>query len=157
MKRIKLRGKILAFVLVDDADFDYLDQFKWHYHDGYARRTAYSKVKKCHTIIMHREIMNAPKEKMVDHKNSNRLDNRRANLRLCSLQENLRNMSARRNKHGYKGVYSNSGKFMAQLRIDRKLVYLGNYNTKEEAALAYNLGAVKYFGEFANLNEVSGG
>jgi len=75
MKRIKLTQEKVA--LVDDADFEFLNQWKWFYHQtGYA--------KSCHRY-MHRLINKTPKGFHTDHINRNKLDNRKSNLRYCML------------------------------------------------------------------------
>ena len=105
MKRIPLtQGK---FALVDDEDFEALSQFKWrakHCPDGrrpeksskwYACRTEIRKrgpkAGKKKEVYMHRFLMDAPRGKVVDHLNGDGLDNRRANLRICTQKENLAN------------------------------------------------------------------
>ena len=84
-----------AAALVDDEDFDWLNQWKWHLGaGGYASRREWNAVeKRTRGVLMHRLILNAPPPigYVVDHINRNRLDNRRANLRLSTFQENARN------------------------------------------------------------------
>jgi hypothetical protein len=162
MKKIKLTQD--KWALVDDEDYDRLNEHKWYADkDGndkfYVKRNG-NKQKK---IRMHREITNAPKGKVVDHINGNPLDNRKENLRVCSQQENCMNRRHRTdNKSGYKGVrYMKKTKgminelskpWMAQIKFNQKVIYLGMYKTKEEAARAYDQKAVELFGEFAQLN-----
>lgn len=93
--------------------------------------------------------------KMTDHKNGNGLDNRRENLRECTISQNMRNT---RTSIGLtaKGVErAPSGKFRARIYVNKKRLHLGLFETEEEAARAYNEGALKYFGEFACLNVIS--
>ena len=104
---------------------------------------------------MHRIILNAPKGTMVDHINGNGLDNRKENLRLCTTRENNANQKKNRNNSsGYKGVAkaSNCSKWRAYIRVDGVQRHLGNHNTPEEAARAYDAAAKKHFGEYAHLN-----
>lgn len=79
------------------------------------------------------------------------MDNRKVNLRLCSPKENSRNLSlAKNNKTGVTGVRKTKyGKWNARITVDRKEIYLGNYDTLEEAAKARKEAEKKYFGEFA--------
>ena len=168
MKKIDISTKTFpnTFVLVDDEDFEYLNQFKWHCDNGYAHRRNYLKDKngnfdktKYEDIYMHNLIMNCPEGKTVAHKNFNGLDNRKSNLRIGSWTQNMQH--TRSNKNGFKGVFfSNAGKrikrWMAQITINKKSIYLGRYKTKEEAALAYNQAARQHFGEFAYLNQIGG-
>src|ERR1044071_1696611 len=74
------------FALVDDSDFERIRQYKWYYNDGYA--ITYHKGKR---IRMHRLIMNAPDGVDVDHRDTNKLNNQKSNLRLCTTTQNNRN------------------------------------------------------------------
>lgn len=162
MKNIELtKGK---FAIVDDKDFDFLNQWKWHCSShGYACRVE-KETGKSHAdrysknISMHRLLTDTPKGMDTDHINGNKLDNRRNNLRVCTRSQNLSNRpSTILNKSGFKGVSPHKGKYEAGLRKDGKRVYLGIYNTPKEAALAYNDKAKELFGNFAYLNVIEGG
>jgi hypothetical protein len=161
MKEIELtKGK---FAIVDDKDFDFLNQWKWHYSTGgYACRVE-KETGKSHeerlskNIIMHRLLVDTPREMDTDHINGNKLDNRRENLRVCTRSQNLANRPATViNKSGFKGVVPHKGKYEAGIRKEGKRIYLGIYNTPQEAALAYNDAAPRYFGEFSYLNIIGG-
>lgn len=86
----------------------------------------------------------------IDHINGIRDDNRWANLRPASRAENLRNMKAKPNKTGLKGVYFNAGKYAASIRLNYKKYYLGRYDSPEEAHAAYVAAAQRLHGKFAN-------
>ena len=108
------------------------------------------------TILLHRVIMNPPPGYVVDHKNHNTLDNRKANLRVCTPLENARNVRQHKNSAcKYKGVYK-SGKYSwaAQIRAteDAKTIHIATCPSPEEAALAYDAEAIKRHGEFAYIN-----
>lgn len=76
---------------------------------------------------------------VLDHINRVRDDNRLDNLREVTESDNLHNMSTpKRNSSGIKGVSMQSGRWCARIMINRKEVHLGRYDTKEEAAEAYN-------------------
>lgn len=88
-------------VLFDKEDSELVSQYKWHVNDkGYAIWRGIKDGKK-QTIRMHRLIMNTPEGMDTDHINHNRLDNRRANLRICTRQENLLNSAQRLWAKGY--------------------------------------------------------
>ena len=111
--------------------------------------------KKRKIIYLHRLIMGARPYQEVDHVNRNPLDNRCCNLRFCTKKQNGSNRGKNKNnKHQYKGTWfcETVGRWRAAITVDYKLIHLGYFNTKEEAALAYNIAAQKYFGEFACLN-----
>ena len=158
MKQIPLsQGK---FALVDDDDYERIIQIgRWCVARRYAVRVekkGYRKQKQ-HTVYMHRIILNAQKGTQIDHVNGNGLDNRKCNLRICTPLENSRNKGvSKNNKSGFKGVswFKLNGKWRAYIDVDGKKVYLGFFNCSIKAAKAYNEAAVKYFGEFARLNEI---
>jgi hypothetical protein len=91
----------------------------------------------------------------IDHKNNIRNDNKWENLRLATKSQNLMNTGVyKSNTVGYKGVHKrkNWNKWRARIIVNGKRLHLGDFNTPEEAALAYNEAAIKYHKEFANLN-----
>lgn len=146
MLKIKLTQN--HYAIVDDEDYEWLSRHKWYYFNGCAARQSN------HHIYMSREIVKAPKGLEVDHKNGDRLDNRKANLRICEKAENLRNRTVKQknNTSGYKGVFCMGSKWISQIRYKSKLIYLGVFNSPIIAARAYDKAALLYFGEFARLN-----
>lgn len=147
--------------LVDDSDFDYLNQFKWYIfksrHFVYAIRMDYNReTKKSKIIFMHREIMGLLDSKkrsvFVDHEDHNTLNNQRYNLRNSSNAQNQMNKIPR-GKSKYLGVWYNRGSIVSKIRINKKQVTVGQgFKTEEDAARAYDEMAKKHHGEFANLN-----
>lgn len=92
---------------------------------------------------------------LVDHVDLNKLNNRRANLRQCSHSLNHGNAPLRSdNTSGFKGVSRDKKKWCASIMVNQRHLHIGNFNTPEEAAHAYNAAARRHFGEFARLNEV---
>lgn len=148
--RVKITDK--DYVLIDDEDLHLISGIKWYVSsEGYAC----NKSKKI--VYMHRLIMNASKGQFVDHKNCNRLDNRRENLRIATKKQNQAyKPSAHKNKTSqYKGVYkSNTGKWTAQCVVNNKNKNLGIFKTEKDAAEAYNKAALAEWGEFAWLNKL---
>ena len=155
MKEIILtQGKV---ALVDDEDFERLSQFKWcasrEKKHWYATRNVIVPNGKRGKIRMHREIMSAPKDVQVDHRNNAGLDNCKENLRLATNQQNgfNRNDCNKNNSLGIKGVSWNRNvkKFRATISVNGKDIHLGYFNVLGDADSAYRIAEVKYFGEFA--------
>lgn len=156
MKQIPLtQGQ---FAIVDDADFAELSKYKWYAkhepHTWYAMRDTGSRTHKIR-IRMHRYLLGAASCQDVDHINSNGLDNRKINLRLCTRSENIRNARKRTNCSSlYKGVHwhKTGCKWQSKIYVNGSSISLGLYEYEQEAAKAYDSAAIKYFGEFANIN-----
>jgi hypothetical protein len=152
MKEIKLtQGKV---ALVDDEDYEYLNQFKWYAHKKpctfYAERSVGNR--KNRTLVrMHRVIMNTHDNMQVDHIDHNGLNNQKCNLRNCTASQNRMNKRPF-GKSIYKGVGFNEGLIQARIRINNKQIHLGYFKSEELAAKSYDIAAKKYHGEFANLN-----
>jgi len=88
--------------------------------------------------------------KQLDHKNTNKMDNRIENLREATSSQNGANQRLNvRNTSGVKGVHFRHGHPYATIRVEGRTIWLGDFNTVAEAAEAYRLAAIKYFGEFA--------
>lgn len=158
MKKLSIRNTD-KYALVDDDVFETLSKYKWYLRNGkYAVRHTYGKNNKM--VLLHREIMKIDNDLQIDHINGDGLDNRKVNLRACSVSENGFNRGkAKHNTSGFKGVFRNKRKkkgesWLAQITIKKQQIYLGFFNRKEDAAKAYNMAALKYQGSFAQLNKV---
>lgn len=155
MKEIKLtQGKV---ALVDDADFDWLNQWKWYAF--FSRGNWYAARGHCENGIqrirfMHNLILNCPKLK-ADHKDGNGLNNQRYNLRTATHLQNSWNSGVQRNnRSGFIGVCwcNRTGAWLAQIGYLGHRKHLGYFSSPVRAALARDAAAIKYFGEFARLN-----
>jgi len=142
-------------VLIDSEHFEAISQFRWTItkkrrgvKTAYVVRCTYPEGK---MIQLHRAIIAAKPGQIVDHKNMNGLDNRKANIRLCSYSEN--NMNTRRrkdNKSGYKCVHLHSpGRWRSRIKKDGRLLDLGLFDSPEAAAKAYRAAVSEFHGQFA--------
>lgn len=163
MKEIKLTQGFVA--LVDDEDYDYLNQWKWFanrdkgtgsYNAG---RNAPTVNGKRGMIRMHRQILGITDPKVHgDHINHNTLDNQRQNLRIANHSESMANRRSHKSSTSkYKGVCWSSWhkKWAVTIKENRKQKHLGYFENELEAALIYNKAAKKIYGGFAYLNKVA--
>jgi hypothetical protein len=143
------------FAIVEAADYEELNKYKWFVQESSGAYYAVCRMGK-ERVWMHRYLMNAPKDKKVDHKNNHTLDNRRENLRLASTGENNKNRRKMRGNFSskYKGVFWNEKRkrWFARINVDGKLIHIGSFKKEKEAAKAYDAAAKKYHKVFARGN-----
>ncbi len=108
---------------------------------------------KLHRIVWEMHHGEIPKGIQVDHINGNIHDNRIQNLRLASDAQNRRNCKKRSNTiFRLKGVFlTGSNRYAATIRVDKKLVYLGVFDTIGMAGVARAKAALMYHGKFARF------
>lgn len=161
MREIFVNSKVNGnkIVEVDDDDFEKLNKIRWYI------------IKACNTFYavgnynarMHRIIMglNSNNNLVIDHIDGNGLNNQKSNLRICMTRENGKNI--RVDNKGtlnsiskYKGVrwHKHNALWNARIMVDGKRIDLGGFGDEVEAAYAYNIAAIEYHGEFANLNKL---
>ena len=153
MKTIELtKGK---YVLVDDEDYDYLNQWDWYaYPHGrtfYAVREIIAKTGIKSKLRMHRVIVNAKNGEICDHRDGNGLNNQRANLRKCSHQQNTWNSRTRiNNTSGQRGVRwdKDKMKWRSVIGYKNKKIHLGYFDSQQQASDIYNRRARDLFGEY---------
>ncbi len=154
MAEIELTRGLVA--IVDDDDAVRVSAYKW-----FAMPTRHGWRAKSNTApgkYLHRFIMSVTDTTLVvDHRSGDALDNRKANLRTCTVKQNTQNQRiGRRNTTGFKGVSrsSNKGskKYRAIIDKDGKTKGLGYFDAPEEAARAYDAAARELYGEFAAVN-----
>lgn len=109
---------------------------------------------KSYSEMLHRVIMDAPRNLQVDHINHNTLDNRKENLRLCTPQENNRNLRPIKKTSAYKGVFfcKQTNKWSSAIQINGKTIRIGRFDSEEFAAQKYDSVARILHGEFSYLN-----
>ena len=137
---VQIKGRVFV---VDDEDAEYVRSFRWHLlvkrssagrEYVYARRSVMLDGRQ-QGVLLHREIAGAESRQVVDHINGDPLDNRRANLRVCTQAENARNRQIKvTNKTGCKGVRARDGKYSASVAVNGRSVHCGTFATVAEAA-----------------------
>ena len=132
-------------------DYEAIKQHTWGLRSGYMTATINKK-----NVKLHRFILGLKKNEVADHINNNTMNNRRENLRKCNNQQNHFNRSKTRGTSKYKGVHKprRGRNWAASIGYNGKTIYLGQFKDELCAAKAYNAAALKYFGDFAWLNEL---
>ena len=142
----KKYGKRKAIIDLDDIEK--CKKYKWSLKydktikNFYIHATFYN-IKK---ITLHRYIMNCPNDKVIDHINHNPLDNRKCNLKICTILENLQNK--KNNTSGYVGVsfFKRDKTWEANITVNKKKILLGRYKDINKAIQARKEAEKKYFG-----------
>ncbi len=140
------------YAIVDDADFDWLNQWRWHFNrtTGYASRRDRKGMR---TILMHRLIIGAPTGSQTDHVDGDGLNNQRHNLRICTASQNQQNRKPQAGSRSqYKGVSFYDDVYVVRIYVNEENLYLGRFTDERLAAQVYDFAATKYYGEFAALN-----
>lgn len=152
MKTIQLTRDKAA--IVDDADYDLLSLFKWSARK--IRHVWYASSKT--QGYMHRFIMglSAGQTMKIDHRDGDGLNNKRSNLRICTNQQNVWKNFRRLPPSGFRGVRLQRGRWQANIRMNGRDRYIGNFATKVEAARAYDAAVTRLRGEWAVTNVMLG-
>lgn len=154
-----------VIALVDATDMDMLAQHNWYALRSpvawYATRIVTNADGRRIALYMHRVIMSPPDGMQVDHREHYDraalvVDNRRANLRICTQGQNLMNTRPRvGGSSRKKGVSwdSSRGKWIAQITVNGKYRHLGRFDDEDDAARAYDVAAERLYGEFGRPND----
>lgn len=157
-KRIRLSNG--ETVWVDASDWDLVSKHKWYFYKG-SGSTNYAASSSSGPGFMHRLIMGLKPHDglMVDHIDSDGLNNRRSNLRVVTPALNSayqRKQNNPRKTSQYKGVSfkTDKGKWRAVMQINRKHIHLGYFSSQKEAADAYDAAATRVWGAHSITNKV---
>lgn len=145
------QGKV---AIVDDSDFDWLNQWKWCAFSNYSGGKRYAIRSASPKLLIHRLILSPPKGYESDHIDGDGLNNQRVNLRVCTTSQNQQNRINQKGISQFKGVswHKLTGKWQVRICLNGKFLHIGLFNSEIDAAKAYDSAALKYFGEFARLN-----
>lgn len=140
-------------VQIDDVDFAFINQWKWKIAgSGYAARNT-----RHGTLYMHRVLSGVcglvdQSKVEVDHKNGNKLDNRKDNLRVVTHKQNMRGFRTQRNQSGVRGVnwFERTRKWVVRIKVGEKNLNLGYYTNLGEAINARQRAELKYWGELSS-------
>lgn len=157
-------GVAVAWASCDSFHYDRIAPIAWHLDSyGYAACRVRLKCGQTWLVKMHNAIIypddlsiKPSHQLVVDHINGDRVDNRSANLRVCTRGQNLCNRGKTSlNTSGYKGVVFHQKKWKAQIGFQGRHRYIGVFDTQEEAHIAYCAKAKELHGEFFNPGAVS--
>lgn len=130
---IKLGGIRKGIALVSPEDYDKVSQYSWHQNNyGYVMACIDKKNKS-----LHRFVMNAEEDDLIDHKNNNKLDNQRGNLKFSDSSKNGLNRKIKEDKFSkHKGVFyrKNRQKYYAEIVIKGVKYFLGSFKNEVDAA-----------------------
>lgn len=146
IKLCNMQSNYVNSTFIDIEDFQRVKQHKWHLAGkGYVESRINKKLVKLHQFVTGR--------KFIDHRDQDPLNNRKNNLRRATQSQQLMNQKSH-SETGFRGVEKHNKKYAARIKAENKRYFLGTFETKKEAAIAYNKGALKYHGEFACLNNI---
>ena len=140
-----------AGIIVDDGDIEALLEHTWYVNtNGYVRSGSAG--------YMHRFLLGIEDPSVhVDHANRNPLDNRRSNLRIATVSENMANKVSYKGASQYKGVSTdpnNDEYWTAKIQFKGSGIFLGSFFNEVNAAYAYDQKAIELYGEFALTNGI---
>jgi hypothetical protein len=140
---------------VDETELSRVQEHKWFAKQDHKNKKWYvARTVDC--VYLHRFIMGAKKGEQVDHRDGNGLNNQKSNLRFCNHAQNQHNQQIKRFKKTstYKGVHRpiKWNMWVATIQVNNTTKYIGHFQKEIDAARAYDIAALKYYGEFARLN-----
>lgn len=156
-EELQLKSNIRGVeIQIDEGDLHLLEEYAWYIINKKGSIYITSRHNR-RTVYLARIIMGDDINYLVDHINGDTLDNRRENLRYCDKRTNAQNSRSRKGSTSkYKGVSWDRfrEKWRAMIKFEGRQIFIGRFDCETEAAKCYNHYAIKYFGEFARLNDV---
>lgn len=146
------RGRV---TVIDHEDYKKIKRYKWHYKDtGYAVSYSKGSAAERKQVRMHRLITKCPTRKEVDHIDGNKLNNCKENLRVCTRSQNMMNKGKpKKGSSRFKGVswHEKSGKWRARIKMNGLEMYLGIFESENEAFRVYREACLFHHKAFANI------
>ena len=162
MKIVQIQG---YSVMIDDEDYSIVQQHKWYVDSAIKRGKVYFFYNDCyckpdgqrstHHMFLHRIIMHTPTGLVTDHIDGNTLNCQKSNMRICTQDENNKNIKMpKTNTSGYKGVSWHKGhkKWRADIHVKGHQISLGIYDSPEDAYKVYCEAKKKYHGPYGRIN-----
>ena len=134
------------FTIIDKEDYDKVKNYCWHLRNGYSSN------KSGKIFNLHRLINNTPDGVFTDHKNRNKLDNRKVNLRNCTTEQNRANIVKQcNNTSGFLGVSFDHrrNKYASHITVHKKRIFLGYFGSPEVVFYVYRNKSLEVWGEFS--------
>jgi hypothetical protein len=151
------KNRPTCYAIIDADDYEKVKKYKWSFNHK-TKTVAGSAPNYKPRIYLSRLIMDVIDPQLeVDHKNHDKLDNRKENLRPCFHSQNQKNLKIlKNNTSGYKGVSwcTRANQWRARIHVNGEEIHLGLFSSKKQAARAYNRASKKYHGEFGLLNVI---
>lgn len=149
-------GELGHFAFIDEKDVDRVSPYSWNVGNGrYAQSGSFvDENGNQKWVKMHRFIVDAGDNEVVDHINGDTFDNRSSNLRKCSAEGNAKNRKKQKSPTSskFKGVHKVRSGWAARIQVNGKRMALGVFADEIEAAKAYDDAAQQYHGSFAKFN-----
>ena len=165
MKLYNQYGKEVMETIFDLKYKEEIEKYKWRLltiENPYVLCNWIDENKNSHQLYLHQAIVylsgqEVPDGYEIDHQDGDKLNCLEENLRICTQSQNQQNrVKQKPGVSNYKGIYwhSRDKKWYARIILNHKRINLGSFNDPKDAARAYNTAAIKYFNEFANLNQI---
>lgn len=139
-------------MIIDEECYEKIAGYSLHVNSkGYAE-VRFTENKKLKSILIHRVVVSAGKNEIVDHVNGNTLDNRKENLRIVTRNQNMQNCKTYKSSStGFKGVswHSSAKKYIARIQVNKSRMIIGYYDDINDAILARKEASKKYHGEYS--------